>query len=126
MVIVYEPLGVAAAVATVRVEDPEPVTEVGLNVPVAPVGRPLTVKVTAALKPFKAVTVGVKLVLLPWITVCELGDAASEKLGAAFTTRMAVALCVRLPLVPVMVRRVGTGRRGVRCRNSQTSRTRSR
>ena len=78
------------AVATVRVEEPEPVTEVGLNVPVAPVGRPLTVKATAALKPFALVTVGVKLVLPPWTTVCELGDAASEKLGAGFTTSVTV------------------------------------
>ena len=48
-----------AAVATVRVEEPDPVTEVGLNVPVAPVGRPLMEKLTAELKPFKAVTLGV-------------------------------------------------------------------
>ena len=90
---------------TVRVEDPDPVTEVGLNVPVAPLGRPLTEKLTAELKPFKPVTVGVKLVPLPWITVCELGDAASEKPGTPFTIRATVSDCVRLPLVPVMVNR---------------------
>jgi hypothetical protein len=56
---------VFAAVATVRVEELDPVTEVGLNVPVVPVGRPLTEKLTAELKPFNAVTDGVKVVLPP-------------------------------------------------------------
>ena len=65
---------------------PEPVTEAGTNVPVAPVGKPLTVKATAELNPFAPVTVGVNVVLPPWITVCELGEAVSEKLGGAFTT----------------------------------------
>ena len=51
------PVGVVAAVVTVRVDVPDPVTEVGLNVPVAPVGNPVTVSATAALKPFTAVTV---------------------------------------------------------------------
>ena len=92
-----------AAVATISVEVPEPVTEVGLNVPVAPVGRPLTVKSTAALKPFAPVTVGVKVVLPPWTTVCELGEAVSEKLGGAVTFRATSTLCVRLQLVPVTV-----------------------
>lgn len=103
IVSVYDPVGVVAAVATVKVDDPEPVTEVGLNAPVALVGNPEMLKVTAELKPFRADTVGVKIVLLPWITVCELGVVVTEKVGAALTTSMAVALCVRLPLVPVKV-----------------------
>ena len=53
------PVGVFAAVATVRVDEPEPVTEAGLNVPVAPEGSPVRLKETAELKPFKAVTLGV-------------------------------------------------------------------
>ena len=47
------------AVLTVSVEEAAPVTEVGLKLPVAPVGKPLTLKVTEPLKPFKAPTVGV-------------------------------------------------------------------
>ena len=59
MVSVYEPVAVAAAVPTVKTEEPEPVTEVGLNVPVAPAGRPLMVKLTTPLKPFDGATVDV-------------------------------------------------------------------
>ena len=92
-----------AAVATVNVEVPEPVTEVGLNAPVAPVGSPVTLKLTAALKPFALVTVGVYVVLPPWITVCELGEAVSEKLAGRFTTSVTVEVFTKLPLVPVIV-----------------------
>ena len=62
---VYVPVGVVDAVLTVSVEVPEPVTEVGLNVPVAPVGNPLTVNATELLNPPVAVTVGVYVVLPP-------------------------------------------------------------
>lgn len=40
MVNVWEPVGVVELVVTVRVEEPVPVIEVGLKVPVAPVGNP--------------------------------------------------------------------------------------
>jgi len=94
---------VFAAVATVSIEDPDPVIEAGLNVPVAPMGRPLTEKLTAELKPFKPVTEGVKVVVPPWITVCDPGDAASVKLDGGFTTSVTVEVWTRLPLVPVVV-----------------------
>ena len=103
MVNEYEPVAAVADVDRVSVDDPEPVTEVGLKVPVTPVGRPLTERLTAELNPFKAVTAGVKLVAAPWTTVCVLGEAASEKLGAKLTTSVTGADCVRLPLVPVIV-----------------------
>jgi hypothetical protein len=41
------------------VELPEPVTELGLKLPVAPLGNPLTLNVSVPLNPFKAVTVAV-------------------------------------------------------------------
>jgi hypothetical protein len=41
------------------VEEPEVVTEVGLNEAVAPVGSPLTLKVTVPVKPFVGVIVAV-------------------------------------------------------------------
>lgn len=93
------------AVFTVSVEVPDPVTEVGLNVPVAPVGRPLTVNPTGALKPFTAVTEGVYVVLEPCTTVCEVGEEESVKSGpaTALTTSVEVAVCVSVPLVPVNV-----------------------
>jgi len=50
---------VVAAVVTVRVEDPEPATEGGVKLPVAPAGNPLTLKVTVPVKPPEAVTVAV-------------------------------------------------------------------
>jgi hypothetical protein len=38
------------------VEDPEPETEVGVKVAVAPEGKPLTAKVTFPVNPLKGVT----------------------------------------------------------------------
>ena len=49
----------AVVVLTVSVADPEPVTEVGLKVPVAPEGSPETPRFTTPLKPFTGVTVTV-------------------------------------------------------------------
>ena len=43
----------------VSVDVPDPVMVVGLNVPVTPVGRPVTPSVTTPEKPFWAVTVAV-------------------------------------------------------------------
>ena len=48
---VYVPAAVDVVVFTVRVELPEPTTEVGLKLAEAPVGNPLTVKLTVPLKP---------------------------------------------------------------------------
>ena len=56
---VYVPTGVVLLVVTAIVEDPEPVTVIGVNVAPAPDGRPLTLKLTVSLKPFKAPTVTV-------------------------------------------------------------------
>jgi len=51
------PAGVLAVALTVRVEDP--VAGFGLKLPVAPVGNPLTLNVTAPVKPL----IGVMLTL---------------------------------------------------------------
>lgn len=40
----------------------------------------------------------------PWITVWLEGEAPNVKSGVPLTTSVAVAVCVRLPLIPVMVR----------------------
>jgi hypothetical protein len=50
----YIPAGVVVAVETVSVELPEPATDVGLKLAVARVGKPLTLKFTVLVKPFKA------------------------------------------------------------------------
>ena len=41
---VYVPLGVVEFVLTVIVEEPEPVSDVGLKLAVAPLGKPFTLK----------------------------------------------------------------------------------
>jgi hypothetical protein len=48
------PVGVVLAVVIVSVELPPTLTEVGLNVPVALAGRPLTLKPIVPVKPFTA------------------------------------------------------------------------
>jgi len=68
-------VGVDVDVVTVIVELPEPVTEVGLKLELAPDGRPDAPKVTMPLKPFCGVTVIVLVPLAPWVTVTLLGDA---------------------------------------------------
>ena len=46
-----EPPAVLLAVETPSVEAPEPGTEAGLKLPLAPLGSPLTLKATLPLKP---------------------------------------------------------------------------
>jgi hypothetical protein len=49
------PVGVLLAVVIVSVALPPTLTDVGLNVPVALAGRPLTLKLIVPVKPFTAV-----------------------------------------------------------------------
>ena len=95
------PVDVDALVLIVKVDDPWPVTELGLNVAVAFVGNPRTRNDTVPLKPLIAATVTVYVVLLPRVTVSVAGDAEMEN---EFTTKATVVECVRLPLDPVTVR----------------------
>ena len=79
------------------------VTEAGLKVPVAPVGRPETVRPTAELKPFRDVTVMVEVPEPLGAIVRDVGEALREKSGGGATINETVAVCVREPLVPVTV-----------------------
>lgn len=45
------PPGVAAVVTTLNVDEPDPVTNAGVNDADAPAGRPVTVRLTALLNP---------------------------------------------------------------------------
>jgi hypothetical protein len=88
-------VGVDVDVVTVIVELPEPLTEVGLKMALAPDGRPDVPNVTMPLKPFCGVTVIVLVPLVPWVTVTLLGDAERLKFGwgaAAFTVRLTVVV----------------------------------
>jgi len=87
----------------VRIDVPGAMTEGGLRPAVMPPGRPLTVKSTVPLKPFREPTEIVLLPLLPCATVRLVGEADSEKFGAAVTVSVMLVVWVRLPLVPVMV-----------------------
>ena len=69
---------------------------------VTPVGNPLMVRLTGPENPAIGVIATVYDVDAPWTTVRLAGEVLSEKSGTA-TTRDAAAVCVRLPLTPVMV-----------------------
>jgi hypothetical protein len=49
-------VGVVELVVTVMVEEPGPVTEVGLKLTLAPLGKPLALNATAPLNPPEGVT----------------------------------------------------------------------
>ena len=78
------PTGVLAAAANVTVLL-LPVVDAGLNVAVAPAGRPLAVKVTAPVKPIRRVMAIVLAAVPPWLALTDAGLAASEKSGPAGT-----------------------------------------
>jgi hypothetical protein len=79
------------------------VAELGLSDAVTPLGRPDADRLTLPVKPFCGVTVTVPAPLPPWVMLTLFGDADRLKLGAAFTVRLTVVVCVRLPDVPVIV-----------------------
>jgi hypothetical protein len=59
MVSGYVPMGVEPEVLTAMVEEPEPESELGEKLAVAPAGNPLTLKLTFPLNPLEGVTVTV-------------------------------------------------------------------
>jgi hypothetical protein len=78
---------------------PEFVTDAGLKLALA-FGIPLTSRFTVPVKPFRALTMIVDVLMVPWTIDRELGEADSEKSGMFNTT---VVVWVRVPLVPLMV-----------------------
>jgi hypothetical protein len=78
-VIVYVPEGVDADVASVRVDEPPDVTDVGLNVAVTPDGRPLAEKATDWADPAVVAVLTVVVAELPAATEPEVGEVATEK-----------------------------------------------
>ncbi len=98
-----EPPAVLLAVETFSVELPDPSTEAGLKLPLAPVGSPLTLNDTVLLKPFRAVTVTVYVVALPAFTVREEGEIEIVKSGIPVTTRVTVVECAKVAVAPVIV-----------------------
>lgn len=105
MVNVKVPDGVEVVVVTDMVDEPEPVTDVGLKLALAPAGNPPTLKLTLPPNPPDPVTVAVYEVLPPAVTVAEAGVAEIEKspTTGAFTTSVTEAVWLSVPLAPVIV-----------------------
>ena|SRR2546427_6090319 len=101
IVSVYVP-GVAPERARIDSVDVD-VAGFGLNDAVVLLGR-MTLRLTEPLKLFSLLTVIAYVVVVPRATVRDVGDAESVKSGAdAWTTSCTAAVCVRAPLVPVIV-----------------------
>ena len=78
------------------------VEEVGLNDAVTPAGRLEAEKATLPVNPFVRCTVIVDVPELPRLIVTLPGEAERLKLGAGFTVKVTVVVCVRLPEVAVI------------------------
>jgi hypothetical protein len=98
-------MGVLEPTVIVMVERPEPGAgmEAGRKRTVVPVGMPLADSAIALLKPPLIVVVMVEVPGLPRTIASEDGAAETAKLAAAVTVRVTVAMCRRLPPVPVTV-----------------------
>lgn len=69
-------------VETDKLEVPEPCTDAALKLALAPVGNPLTLRLTFPVKPPDGVTVVVYEVTAPAVTVCEAGVGDKLKFAA--------------------------------------------
>jgi hypothetical protein len=90
---------VPAAAVTVKVEDPLPVTDGGLNVALAPPGRPLTVNPTLSVNPLSAETLIVYAPLPPVAVDNVAGAAVTEKSGVVLPPLNVAACNVTFPTV---------------------------
>jgi len=97
----------AAVTEAVNVTTLVPVVEAGLNTAVTPVGKPLAVKATVPVNPFRVATVMVLVAVPPCKTETLAGMAKSEKFGGwtAVTFKLMIAVRVRLraAFMPAMV-----------------------
>src|SRR5207248_6005506 len=73
------PAGVVEAVETVSVEELPAVTGLGLKLPLAPEGSPLTARLTEPAEPEVTVVETVYVVDCPWVTVWLEGETEIEK-----------------------------------------------
>src|SRR5580692_11279198 len=79
---VIPPAEALSVVITVSVVEPEPVTVLGLKLPVTPEGSPETPKLTVPSNPLLPVTVTAYCALLPAATLPGPTDMPNEKSGA--------------------------------------------
>lgn len=98
------PLVALLLTVIVRVEEPEPATEVGLNRVVTREPCPLALKLTVPLNPLTAAIVTLEVPLVPRVTVMLAGESEIVKFGLGpLTVRVIVVVWVIVPEVPVMV-----------------------
>lgn len=97
------PAAVDVVVLTVSVELPDPTTDVGLKLAEAPVGNPLTLKLTVPLNPPDPASLTEYVVPAPAVTVWLAGEAATLKSPAELTTNVTFVEWLSEPLVPVIV-----------------------
>lgn len=95
IVTVTGPSTVAELVA-VMVSTSVPLMVPGAKLCVTPLGNPVAVKLTAPLNPPTSVTVTMVVVLPPWATVTEPGEAERLKLGGTTTVSMTVVAAARV------------------------------
>ena len=74
----------------VKVEEPEAEMEAGTNEDVAPLGNPLTDKLTVSVNPFNALTETVYGALPPGAMERDAGDTEIAKSGAGLTVTFLV------------------------------------
>jgi hypothetical protein len=93
------------ATFSVKSEEPDPVIEVGLKVPVTPDGTPVADSATGESNPPDAVTVTTAYPLCPWYRYPEVGETEIENVPfvAEVTVKETFAVCVMPPPVPVTV-----------------------
>ena len=107
IVILYVPVLVVLAAVSVYLDVPEPgaAIEVGLKLPVTPVGRPDPESAIAELKPPETAVVTVTYPLEPRLRDPEAGETEMVKAGAAGAVTVSEILVVStmLPEVPVTV-----------------------
>jgi hypothetical protein len=104
-VIGYVPGGVLVPAATVIVDEPPAVTDVGLKLAVAPDGSPLELNVTVSAEPRTTAVLIVDVPLAPCTTDKLVGFALIEKSDAtgAVTVNVTDVVCVVLAPAPVTV-----------------------
>lgn len=92
-----------ALTINVKVDVPEPATEVVENDAVTPEGSPLAVRPTALANPFTAPMVTVDVGAPPRAAVIDEGEAETVKSGGGVTVRVTLAEWFNAPLVPFTV-----------------------
>jgi hypothetical protein len=97
------PAGVDAPETRVRVEELPAVTDDGLKLAEAPVGRPLAERLTAWAEPLVTAVESVVVPLAPCATETLDGLAAIEKSFVAAVVTVSVTLVVWVALAPVPV-----------------------